>query len=369
VAKTKSRKPPAHIAARLQACRAKIQQKSLDGYLVTNTKDQLYLTGFDGEDGAVLILPGTVYLLTDGRFEEAAERQAPWAKAVIRKKSIAKVLNQLLRKHHVDRLGFQPNEVTVAEHKTFRRELKPVRLIALPKVTRELRLYKDQQEVSAIQKALRVGESAFQAVLDRIRPGMTERQVAALLLYEMLDRGASGAAFPSIVAAGPSSSQPHARPGNRKIKEGQPLLIDWGATVGHYNGDLTRVVFIRRIPPRFRRLYEQVLEAQTKAIEAVRPGVRMADVDAVARNHLQKADLARYFAHSLGHGLGLDVHEAPSVAPRVEQILKPGMVITVEPGVYFPGKGGIRIEDDVLVTERGHRVLSNLPKGLEAATL
>jgi len=369
VAKTALKKPPTHIAARLRACRAKIQQKSLDGYLVTNPKDQLYLSGFDGEDGAVLILPRTVYLLTDGRFKEAAQRQAPWARAVIRRESIPKVLVRLLGKHRVDRLGFQPGAISVTEHKVLRRELKPVRLVGLPGVVEDLRLYKDEREVAGIENALRVAESAFQATLPKIRPGLTERQVAALLLHEMLDLGASGAAFPTIVAAGANSSLPHARPGKSKIKVGQPLLIDWGATVGHYNSDLTRVVFVRRIPPRFRRLYQQVLEAQAEAIQIVRPGVRAGDVDAAARNSLKKAGLARYFAHSVGHGLGLDVHEAPGLGPQVDGILKPGMVITVEPGVYFPGTGGVRIEDDVLVTKRGHRVLSRLNKGLEAAVI
>jgi Xaa-Pro aminopeptidase len=225
---------------------------------------------------------------------------------------------------------------------------------------------KDETEITAIQESIRIAEAAFRRVVPRIRAGMTELDLAANLQHEMIRLGAEGASFPIIVAEGPNSSRPHAKPGKRRIGVGSAVLIDWGAVVGHYCSDLTRVVFIRRIPPRFRRMYQSVLAAQLEAIGAIRPGVRMCDVDAKARNLLAKAGIGHRFTHGLGHGLGLDIHEAPRLARKVVDRLEPGMVVTVEPGVYFPGVGGVRIEDDILVTETGAKVLTSLPKDLDA---
>lgn len=357
------------IAARLGACVDRIHQKSVDGYLITSRTDQFYLTGFDGEDGAALILPGKVYLLTDGRFQEEARQSAPWAAAVIRQGALSAALTPVMRRHRIRRLGFQPEALTVRQHHAFRQAIRPARLVAMPAMVEELRLIKDDTEVAAIEKAAHVAQTAMLATLKRIRPGMTERAVAAELEHEMLRRGASGPSFPTIVAEGPQAALPHAVPGDRRIRVGSAILIDWGATVGHYRSDLTRMVFIRRIPPRFRRMYEAVLSAQREGIAAVAPGVPCRDVDAKARRRLKQLGMAGQFTHGLGHGLGLEVHEAPrlsSTAPGAEQPLRPGMVVTVEPGVYFPGVGGVRIEDDVLVTAHGCRLLSSLPRELDA---
>lgn len=362
--------PPPAIARRLQACRLKIQEKRVSGYLITNRVDQFYLTGFDGEDGAALILPDRVYLLTDGRFREEAERDAPWAHAVVRNSGpLAESVAGVARRHRLKRLGFQPKALSVAAHKMLSKALRPTRLTAMPPVVDELRLVKDSSEVAAIERAIDVAEGAFQAVVRRIRPGWTERRLAAELEYEMLNRGASGPSFPTIVAEGASSSIPHYRPGDRRIQKGSAVLIDWGATVAHYRSDLTRMVFIRRIPPRFRRMYQQVLAAQEAGIRAVRPGVRAVQVDRTARGSLKRAGADKYFAHGLGHGLGLDIHEPPRLATKTQDVLRPGMVVTVEPGVYYPGIGGVRIEDDILVTQDGCRVLTHLPKDIDAAVV
>ncbi|HSW44335.1 MAG TPA: M24 family metallopeptidase, partial [Phycisphaerae bacterium] len=243
----------------------------------------------------------------------------------------------------------------------------PARLVPIAGVTRDLRLIKDSAEVSTLEKAIRIAESAFLRVFfgRRFRPGMTERELAAELQHEMLRQGADGEAFPIIVAEGPNSSLPHAVPGNRRIRRGSAILVDWGAVCRHYRSDLTRVVFVHRIPPRFRRMYEAVLAAQAEGIQAIRPGVRMCDVYERARASLETAGMVRHFTHGLGHGIGIDIHEPPSLSKRMVEPLKAGMVVTVEPGVYFPGIGGVRIEDDVLVTESGARVLSRLPKDLD----
>jgi Xaa-Pro aminopeptidase len=270
------------------------------------------------------------------------------------------------RQSRIRRLGFQPEHVSVAMLADLRKVLKSTKLVPLPRAVSALRLNKDETEIAAIEESIRIAETAFRKVVSRIRVGMTELDLAADLQHEMIRLGASGPSFPTIVAEGPNSSLPHAKPGKRQIGVGSAVLIDWGAIVGHYCSDLTRVVFIRRIPPRFRRMYESVLAAQLAAISAIRPGVRMCDVDAKARNLLTKAGMGRRFGHGLGHGLGLDIHEAPRLAQKVTDRLEPGMVVTAEPGVYVPGVGGVRIEDDVLVTETGARVLTSLPKNLDA---
>ncbi len=365
----RSHQPPSIIAGRLESCRKRIQQKSANGYLITNRTDQIYLTGFEGEDGGILILPKRVYLLTDGRFAEEAAKAVPWASAVVRTGRLSETIAGLARRHRIQKLGFQPEHLSVADHTALRRAVQPTRMVPIPQVVDGLRLLKDESEVACITRAVRVAESAFRAAVRRIRLGMTERELAGELQHQIVCRGGSETSFPIIVAEGQNAALPHARPGNRKIRAGSAVLIDWGATVDHYHSDLTRVVFVRRIPPRFRRMYENVLAAQIEAIRAIRPGVRMGDVDAKARDVLKRAGMDQWFSHGLGHGLGLDVHEAPRLAMKVTDRLVPGMVVTVEPGVYFPGFGGVRIEDDVLVTDDGARVLSNLSRDLNAMVI
>lgn len=369
MAKRARLEPSTPIAGRLSACTDKIHQKRLDGYLVTNRTDQFYLTGFDGEDGAALILPDRVCLITDGRFKDEVGHAAPWATAVIRTGSLPDAVAGAVRRYRVRRLGFQPEALSVRLHAVLRQQLKGVRLVPLRDLTGDLRIVKDATEIRAIEDSITVAEAAFRTVCKRLRVGMTESQVAALFQYEMIRRGASGPSFPTIIAEGENAALPHARPGARTLRVGSALLIDWGAVVGRYCSDLTRVVFIRRIPPRFRRMYDNVLAAQRAAIDAIRPGVRMCDVDAVARRLLTRAGMGPAFSHGLGHGIGLDIHEPPRLARKMTDPLRPGMVVTVEPGVYYPGLGGVRIEDDVLVTDTGPRVLTSLPTDLDAMVI
>ena len=359
------RRVPGLIAARLAACREHMARSRLSAYLVTRHVDQLYLTGFSGEDGAVVVTPETVFIITDGRFAEQATRETPWARRIVRKKGINDELARLRKRLRWRRIGFQADHVTVAQASLLRKAVRPAGLVRAGPIVNDLRLAKDDEEIAAIRRAVRVAEEAFVATRRAIRIGMTERQIAARLEYEMIKRGAAGSAFPTIVAEGRNSSLPHARPGDRRVHEGSILLIDWGAVVGHYRSDLTRVLFVRRIPPRFRRMYSAVCEAQRRAILAVRAGVGPRAVDRAARSYLQSAGFGKAFVHATGHGLGLDVHEVPSLSRRTRAPLRAGMVVTVEPGVYVPGLGGVRIEDDVLVTQDGAEVLTTLSKDLD----
>jgi len=357
-----SRPPiPEPYATRIANVRADMKSRKLDAYLVENRMDQYWLTGFTGEDGAVLLTQRQVILLTDGRFDEAAEREAPFARKVLRKKRTPDETAKEVRRARVQRLGFNPDHQTVRTHAELRKCVQPVKLAATSGLILDQRILKDAGEVEATRRAIRVAEEAFTELLAWIRPGVTEREIAARLEYEMANRGASGPSFPTIVACGSNSSLPHYEPGDRRTEPGVPILIDWGARVDWYCSDLTRMVWVGTVPPRFREIYGIALEAHDRAIAAIRPGLRAKEIDKVARDHITKAGYGAQFNHSLGHGLGLDIHEAPWVRKIGEEVLKPGMLFTVEPGIYLPGEGGVRVEDDVLVTEDGYEVLTSLP--------
>jgi Xaa-Pro aminopeptidase len=335
-------------------------ERELDAYLVQSRMDQYWLTGFTGEDGYTLITPRAVVLLTDGRFDENADKQAPFAKKVLRKKRTPDGTAAAINRYNIEHLGFNPDHMTVSEHKGFRKHL-DAHLTPTEDPVTPLRAIKDTGEINRLRDAIAVAEKAFKATVRWLKPGLTERQIAARLVYEMQKLGAQGETFPSIVASGPNSSIPHAVPGDRPLKRNEPLLIDWGAHVNWYGSDLTRVVWIGSIPPRIRKIFDIVQQAHDRAIEAVKPGMTAHELDHVARSVIQKAGYGKMFNHALGHGLGLVAHEVPRVGKGTETILQPGMVITIEPGIYLPGVGGVRLEDDVLVTRSGCEVLTSLP--------
>ncbi len=356
------KRPPPVIQERLRRCRQLMHRHSLGAYLVTARADQIYLTGFDGEDGAALITAGGVTLVTDGRFGEVLNRQAPWADVVLRRGPLEDAVAQAIRSRRPRTVGVQANRLPLQLYQSLQQRCRPIRLTAAPPLVDGLRLTKDPTELRKIRKAIRIAEAAFAATRGEIRVGMTESEVAACLEYEMKRRGASGPSFETIVAEGPNAALPHARPGKRCIKDGSLLLIDWGAVCDHYCSDLTRVLFVGKIRPRLKRLYQIVLEAQEKALAAIAPGKRVCDIDKAARDHITAAGYGPAFIHGLGHGIGLDIHEEPRLKYGLQDRLEVGMVVTVEPGIYIAGSAGIRIEDDVLVTARGHQILTGVPK-------
>lgn len=359
---------PEAFAGRLAALRAILREQGADAAFISNPHDQYYLTGFTGEDGAVLVTHRAVWLLTDGRFKQQAQRETPWAKALIRKVSLAKATGDLAAKLRIRSLLVQPEMVTLEMAAALKKALpRSTKIVRVGGVIRNARLVKGPGEIEAIRAAIRIGEEAFEVLRRKVKPGMTEAEVAALIEYEMRKRGASGACFPTIAAVDGNAALPHYRPADKVVPRNGLLLVDWGARLDEYCGDLTRVLLIGRIRPRIRQLYQAVLDAQLTAIAAIRPDTPCRDVDLAARRVLDRAGLGGYFVHSLGHGLGLEVHEGPRLAGTSQETLKPGMVVTVEPGVYLPGVAGIRIEDDVVVTETGCEVLSRLPKHLEWA--
>lgn len=368
-----SKRPERGVSAehkdRLSRCRQAFKKLGADAFLITNDRDYFYLTGFTGEDAAVLMTTRDLCIVTDRRFEEQVVTDCPWARVRLRTGLLNPELVAACREMGVKKLAVDADHMTMSTHAELHKALRGVRLLPSSGLVGDLRVRKSPGEVRGMVKAIRVAEAAFEATRKSIRVGQTERQMAAQLEYEMTCRGASGPSFSTICAEGLNAALPHAHPGQRKVKPGSAILFDWGACVGGYRSDLTRVLFVGSISRRLNRVYDVVLEAQLAAIRALRPGQRMCDIDAVARGVIIRAGFGDQFSHGLGHGLGLDVHERPSLSWRSSAKLEPGMLVTVEPGIYLPGFGGIRIEDDVLITPTGKRVLSQLDKTLKGAVI
>lgn len=352
---------------RLARLRSEMKKKRIGALLVSKHMDLYYLTGFTGEDSAGLVTPRDVHLISDGRFEVAIRQECPWVRVWMRKQLLNDEIANACRKLKVRSLAVQPDRLTLADQARLKELIPGTKLVDAPPITGQMRRIKDAAELAAMNKAIRVAEEAFLETRASIRVGQTELEMAARLEYEMKRRGSSEPAFATICAEGPNAALPHAHPGKRKVRKGSAVLFDWGARVGMYCSDLTRMVFIGKVPAKLTKVYPIVLEAQERAIGAVRPGARMCDVDAVARDFIKRAGYEKEYNHGLGHGLGLDVHEPPSVSWRSDEPFASGMVVTVEPGIYLAGVGGVRIEDDVWVTERGPRVLTRLSKSLEDA--
>ena len=367
--KQKKAKPSLTIQKRLDRCRAELRQRGIPAYLITSRMDQIYLTGFNGEDGAALITSRGVHIITDGRFEEAFRLQIPWAQRHMRQNSLAETVAKVCRKLRLSELHFQPDDVTVQENAALRKACRPTRLIGAPPIVTHMRRIKDRSELKKLRHAISIAEAAFKAAKRKIKIGMTEMEIAAFLEFEMKKRGARGPSFPTIVAEGKNAALPHAEPGQRRVRRGSLILIDWGAISEYYCSDLTRMLFVGKIPARLAEVYQIVLEAQQRAIESIAPGKRVCDVDEVARAYIAQKGYGAEFSHGLGHGIGLDIHEDPRVKYGFTDRLEAGMVITIEPGIYLPGIGGVRIEDDVLVTARGYEVLTHLPKSLASAMI
>jgi Xaa-Pro aminopeptidase len=365
-----ARKPiPEYITARLREARKRLKAVKADALLIKNEVDYFYLTSFTGADSAAIITPRDVHILTDGRFLEEIKHEVAWAKVWVRKGGLNEEIGKACADVKLKRLAIQPEHVTLADQADIKKRAKGVRLISARPIVSQMRKLKDEDELAAMNRAIRVAEDGFRVMRQTIQVGQSELQIAARLEFEMKRLGASGPSFNTICAEGPNAAMPHAVPGRRKIKKGSSILIDWGARVAGYNSDLTRVLFVGSIPPKIRQIYDIALEAQLAAIQAIAPGRRMCDVDEVARKIIADAGFGEQFTHGLGHGLGLEVHEAPSLSWRSQEELVAGMVVTVEPGIYLPGVGGVRIEDDVLVTARGRRVLTHLEKSLEASII
>ncbi|MEM1445679.1 MAG: aminopeptidase P family protein [Planctomycetota bacterium] len=365
---------PPVLAARLAEFRRRLRSAKLDATLVTNAVDIRYLTGFVGDDSWLLVfVSGQPVILSDSRFTTQIQRESPHSKVLIRKGAMSDAVKQAIGRKSLNKLGLPEDHITLGQRKKLAAALRGtgIKLTPFADGLAEQRAIKTPDEVKQIAKAGRIQQQAYEETLAYLEPGLTEAQVAAHLEYRMRDLSADGVSFPSIVAADANAALPHAIPGSRKLRKGSLVLIDWGAKYRGYCSDMTRVIALGKMKPKLREIYQVCLDAQLLAIDAIAPGRKLRDIDAVARQHIKNAGFGEYFGHGLGHGIGLDIHEEPRLSPLAPKdgVLEPGHVVTVEPGIYLPGLGGVRIEDDVLVTDHGHQVLTDLPKDLASAII
>jgi Xaa-Pro aminopeptidase len=357
--------------ARIARLRHSLAPHDAEWMLVTNPMDVAYLTGFLGGDSYLLVGPSENTIISDFRYQEELEPVRTLANIHIRKGSLPAAVGEVFRAKSVTRCVIQPDAVTLAEHDALRRHVgEDCSLIPVPGLVMTLRAIKDAAEVARIRAAVRIQEGALLAVLKTIRPGQTELEVAARIEGEMKTRGSREPGFQTIVAARANGSLPHYRPRATTLARNQPLLIDWGAVCDGYHSDMTRTFALGRWPAKIREIYEIVLDAQQMAAAALSPGKSTREIDAIARNHIARHGYGEHFGHGLGHGIGFNGHEEPRLTHMLpETTLQPGQVVTIEPGIYLPGIGGVRIEDDYLITEKGAENLCSLPKDLKWATL
>ncbi len=366
---TRARNWPEHLENRLAKLRGRIAESGADAMLISNPYDIRYLTGFGGEDSWAVIGPKDVTVLSDRRFEEELTVHTPYVRAVMRKNSLSEELGKVAKRHRMRKIAVQAEHVTLSQRRSIVKHLKKTSLPLTDGWLLQQRAIKDAREVAMIEEAIAIQQEAFKKLLPQIKVGMTERQVCAILEFTMRKLGADGPAFKTIVGAGPNSSIPHYHPGDFKIEKNQPLLIDFGAVKHGYHSDMTRVVVIGKLSKRMAEVYNVVRESQLAGIAAIGPGKSLKDVDKAARDVIKRAGYGKQFGHSLGHGLGLQIHEEPRLSWAAKGELQAGHVVTVEPGVYLPGVGGVRLEDDVLVTPIGGRPLCSLPTDLNSAMI
>jgi Xaa-Pro aminopeptidase len=340
----------------------------LDAFLVSHPLNVSYLTGFSGESSHLVLTRDRAVLISDFRFIQQIEQECPGLEAVIRPpaqtiyQAVAEVLTQLGSRA----VEFDANHLTVAEWETFRELAKTVDWKPGRTRVEQLRAVKDESEIAAIKEAIHIAERAYDVFLGLLRPDDREKDLADAMEGYVRRLGGKGSSFPPIIAAGERAALPHAPPSARTASDGEMLLIDWGASGTFYKSDLTRTLGTRKISPKLEEVYTVVAKAQQAALALIRPGAKGCDIDAAARKVIAEAGYGDFFGHGLGHGIGLQVHEGPPLRPNSEAVLQAGMVTTVEPGIYLPGWGGVRIEDDVLVTPDGYEVLTSVDRELGA---
>lgn len=355
------------FAKRRDKIQSHLRKAKLDALLVTSFTNVSYLTGFSGDDSYLVITPQQSIIVSDQRYTTQLEEECPDLEMEIRGpgKKMLSSLSDLLAKLKVNKVGFEASSMTVALHSALTSAVSRCEFVETEGWVEELRMIKDKEEIQLTRRACDLARRTFEVVRATLTPDMTELQVAADLEYQARRFGGKGMSFPPIVAVGERAALPHANPTDKKMGADDFVLIDWGVNEGQYMSDLTRILVTGKILPKLRKIYGVVLKAQLAGIKAIRPGVTAESVDHAARSVISKAGYGKHFGHGLGHGTGLEIHEAPRMGAGQKTVLKPGMIVTVEPGIYLPGWGGVRIEDDVLVTRGGNEVLTSVPKDLE----
>lgn len=352
------------MQGRLEKIRAILKEQQLDAIITGKAVHRRYLSGFTGSAGLAIVSQDRAVLVTDFRYVEQAQAQAPHFTVIDHQREEKAAVRALLQEMGVKRLAFEKQAVSYAVYQDWQTHFTGIELVPTEGIIERLRICKDETELAAIREAVRIADEAFRHILSYLKPGVREQEIALELEYFMRRNGAEAAAFDIIVASGARGALPHGRASEKKIEAGDMVTLDFGAIYQGYVSDLTRTVAVGEPAPQLQEIYEIVRRAQAHAVAKIRSGMTGREADALAREIIAAAGYAAEFGHSTGHGLGLEVHEGPSLAASSSTVLEPGMVVTVEPGIYVSGLGGVRIEDDVLVTDSGCEILSKSTKEL-----
>lgn len=337
-----------------------------DGVLITSDINRRYFTGMKSSAGMLLIFKDCAYLIIDFRYIEKARNTVKNC-IVIEQENLTEQINSLMKKHNAKTLAVESMDMTLSRMSFLEKKFPDIKFIksdALSNNIYDMRTVKSSDEIEKIRRAQEIAEQAFDEILGFIRPGVTEREIALKLDSCMLKNGAEGLSFETIALAGANTSMPHGTPGNYKVQSGDFVLMDFGAVYDGYHSDMTRTVCVGRVSEKMEEIYNIVLKAQLKALEKIKSGITGGELDGYARDIIAESGYGDFFGHSLGHGVGMEIHEFPTASSKSETVFKENMVVTVEPGIYLPGELGVRIEDFVVVTENSYQNLTNCPKKL-----
>ncbi|WP_164668641.1 M24 family metallopeptidase [Virgibacillus doumboii] len=348
---------------KLKKLRKSLGENELDAILITSSINRRYITGFTGTAGAVIVTRNDARFITDFRYIEQANEQATGFTVVEHKQAIHQEIADQLKQLNVKRLGFEKDHVTFSAYETYKNAF-DVDLVPVSGVVEELRLIKSEEELTILIQAAKIADDAFEHIKGFIKPGVKEIDVSNELEFFMRKQGATSSSFDIIVASGYRAALPHGVASDKKIESGELVTMDYGALFNGYCSDTTRTVAVGDINDELKTIYNTVLEAQLRGVDGVKPGMSGIEADALTRDYIKEKGYGDYFGHSTGHGLGMEVHEGPGLSFRSDKKLEPGMVVTVEPGIYVPNVGGCRIEDDIVITETGNERLTKASKEL-----
>ncbi|MFH1753172.1 MAG: Xaa-Pro peptidase family protein [Candidatus Omnitrophota bacterium] len=349
---------------RIVKLKERLRREGLDCLFVNKRENISYLSGFNGEDSTIIVTSSSQdYILTDPRFREEAGEGVSSFNLVLPDGPRFNSIGKVLRKEKAKRVGFESDWLSYSRYSDLTKGLRNIDLIPKKGLVEDMRVLKEDEEIGLIKRSSNIAKRSFLYAKERVNSRSTGKRIAAIIDNRVRVCGGSGPAFETIVAQNPYSSQPHASPTKKPFGRDSAIVIDMGAVYDGYNSDLTRTLFLGRIAKKFKYIYNILIAAQRSAIEKIRPGVEASRLDNIARQYITQKGLGKYFLHGLGHGIGLEVHEGPRISKGSKSLLKPGMVFTVEPGVYIKGWGGLRIEDIVAVTQSGYEVLTDdIPK-------
>ena len=347
---------------RVQAFLDKMQEKELDGIIINNLKNVYYLTGFWGSNGTVFISRDRQILVTDARYIIAAKQEVTGFEIFAERDELATIA-KIAKDRGLSRIGFE-DEISVSYYHRMQAAFEGLELVPQTQFVEALRMIKDETEIATIRKACSISDQAFHDALEFIKPGKTEIEIANFLDFRMRELGAAGLSFDTILASGINSSKPHAHPMHKPVELGEAITMDFGCLYEHYVSDMTRTIYLGYVSDEQAEIYNTVLKANQALIDQAKDGLGFRDFDKIPRDIIVEAGYGEYFTHGIGHGIGLDIHEEPYFSQTSTEVIKSGMVLTDEPGIYIEGKYGVRIEDDILITDTGCEVLTLAPKEL-----